>query len=71
MKAVAPRSASAGGRRNTGITLGRAAAAKIQAVEGIVLSAEAQAMFRSFDEQGLSASERRRRIFDRYAKRSR
>jgi len=69
-RTAAPSRTLGGPGREVGITLGRAAAAKIQAVEGIVLTAEAQAMFCSFDEQGLSAAERRLRIFERYARRS-
>ena len=53
-----------------GMIVGRAAAAKISAVEGIVLSTEMRKLFRLFDEQGLSADERRRRLVERYGKKS-
>lgn len=52
------------------MTIGRAAAARIQAVEGIALSPEMTALFRSFDEQGLSPEERRRVILRRYGGRA-
>ena len=53
-----------------GIALGRAAAVKINAVEGIKLTAEMRQMFRSFDDQGLSADERRRRLIERFGQRA-
>ncbi len=46
--------------------LGREAWRKICAVEGIILSEEAERMFEEFDRLGLSAEERRRRIIAKY-----
>ena len=45
-----------------GFTLGRQAFARISAVEGIHLTAEMEARFAEFDDQGLSANQRRRAI---------
>jgi hypothetical protein len=45
-----------------GLTLGRAAAAKLNAVEGIVLSHETQGAFAEFDRLGLSFEQRRHRL---------
>ena len=53
-------------RSGRGIVLGRSAAAKMNAVEGISLSKETREMFRSFDEMGLSADERRRLLKKRF-----
>ncbi len=51
-----------------GFTLGRAAFARISAVEGIRLTPEMENDLREYDEQGLSASERRKAILEKYAK---
>lgn len=53
---------------NMRFTLGRAAFAKISAVEGICLSADMEQRFRDFDRQGVTASDRRKsivRMFDK------
>lgn len=55
--------------RKTGThTIGRSGFAKISAVEGIRLTSDMEEMFRDFDRQGLSASERRKAIAKRYGK---
>ncbi|MBU6297117.1 MAG: hypothetical protein KGJ79_12750 [Alphaproteobacteria bacterium] len=51
-----------------GFTLGRAAFARISAVEGIRLTPEMENDLREFDEKGLSGSERRKAILEKYAK---
>ena len=53
-----------------GVVLGRAAAAKINAVEGVSLTPEMRQIFRSFDAQRLSADERRRRLIQRFGKKA-
>lgn len=53
-----------------GYVIGRARFAKISAVEGIRLTAEMDDDFRRFDQQALSAPERRRLISKKYAKKS-
>ncbi len=55
-------------RRLRPFTLGRAAFAKISAVEGIRMTAAMEEEFREYDRQGLSAEERRRIISRKYAK---
>lgn len=52
--------------RFVSVTLGRAAWAKISAVEGIHLSPEAKARAASFERQGLSPAERRAAITKAY-----
>jgi hypothetical protein len=47
------------GRTKRSFTLGRAAMAKINAVEGVALSANTQHAFEAFDLQGLSPHQRR------------
>lgn len=49
-----------------GLVLGRRAAAKLNAVEGISLSREARRAFAEFDRLGLSAEERRRRLMKQF-----
>jgi hypothetical protein len=49
-------------KRAKGYILGRNSFAKISAVEGIRLSPEMEARFREFDQEGLSASERRKAL---------
>jgi hypothetical protein len=51
-----------------GFTLGRRQFAKISAVEGIALTAEMKADFDLFDQQGLSAEERRSALARKYGK---
>lgn len=56
-------------RRSTkGYVLGRQRFAKISAVEGVEITPDMDADFREFDRQALSASERRRLIGKKYAK---
>ena len=57
---------SAKSRKGRPVIIGRAAFAKIGAVEGIHLSEEAQRMFAEFDRQKLSPEERRRTIIARF-----
>lgn len=57
-------------RASTGLVLGLAAAAKINAVEGVKLTAEMRRLFRSFAREGLSADERRRRLMERFGKKA-
>ncbi len=49
-------------------TIGRAAFAKISAIEGIGLTAAMDKDFRDFERKGLSAEERRRAIGEKYGK---
>ena len=53
-----------------GFKLGRAQFAKISAVEGMRLSEQMIREFEEFDQDGLSADERRRAIISGYAKTS-
>jgi hypothetical protein len=55
-------------RSKPGFTLGRAAFARISAIEGVHLTAEMERDLRDYDERGLSGSERRREILDKYAR---
>lgn len=55
------------GRVLESVTLGREAAAKISAVEGISLEGEARRDLEGFDSQSLSPQERRLRIGLKYA----
>ena len=56
-------------RSHTGnFTLGRLAFARISAVEGVRLTPEMENDLREFDKRGLSGSERRRVILEKYAK---
>lgn len=49
-------------------TLGRKGFAKISAIEGIHLSREMEKQFASFDQKGMSASERRQAIARDYGR---
>ncbi len=53
-----------------GLTLGRAAAAKLNAVEGISVSPETQRAFAEFDRLGLPADQRRHRLMKQFGMRS-
>lgn len=53
-----------------GLTLGTAAAAKLNAVEGISVSPKIQRAFAEFDRLGLSADQRRRRLLKQFGARS-
>lgn len=53
-----------------GLTLGRVAAAKLNAVEGIFMPRETQLAFAEFDRLGLSAEQRRRRLIKQFGARS-
>lgn len=55
-------------RAAKGHTIGRAAFAKISAVEGIRLTPAMAADFREFERKGLSAEERRKAIIGKYGK---
>ena len=57
-------------RATAGVTLGRPAAAKLNAVEGISISKETREMFSRFDKLGLSAEERRRLLKKKFGARS-
>jgi len=50
-----------------GYTIGRHAFAKISAVEGIVLTENAQKDFQAFEEKNLSHKDRRQAIAKKYA----
>ena len=54
-------------RSSKGLILGRKAAAKLNAVEGVSLSREMREMFAEFDHLGLPAEERRRRLVKKFA----
>ena len=47
--------------------LGRKAAAKLNAIEGVSLSRETREMFAEFDHLGLPPEERRRRLVRKFA----
>jgi hypothetical protein len=53
-----------------GFVLGRARFEKISAVEGIKKSAESRRMFEEFDRQGLTPEQRRKAIFEKYARKA-
>ena len=50
--------------------LGRARFEKISAVEGIKKSPESRRMFEEFDRQGLTPEQRRKAIFEKYARKA-
>jgi hypothetical protein len=52
------------------LTLGLVGFAKISAVEGITLRVSTSKMFADFDRKGLSPAERRRKIFEKHAKKA-
>lgn len=56
------------GTPGRGFTLGRAAFARISAVEGIRLTPEMENDLNTYDRRGLSAAERRKAIFAKYGK---
>lgn len=53
-------------RSPKGLILGREAAAKLNAIEGVSLSREIREMFAEFDRLGLPAEERRRRLLKKF-----
>ena len=53
-------------RSPKGLVLGRKAAAKLNAIEGVSLSRETRKMFPEFDHLGLSPEERRRRLVKKF-----
>jgi hypothetical protein len=57
-------------RSSKGLILGREAAAKLNAVEGVSLSREIREMFAEFDRLGLPTEERRRRLLEKFAQRT-
>lgn len=57
-------------KQATRFVLGRGRFEKISAVEGIVKSAESRRMFDEFDRKGLTPAQRRRAIFEKYAKKA-
>lgn len=52
------------------VIIGRVGGAKINAVEGVVLTRDMQGVFRSFDKADLSPAERRARLKAKYGKSS-
>jgi hypothetical protein len=52
------------------LTLGLVGFGKISAVEGITLRSSTKEMFADFDRRALSPAERRREIFEKYAKKT-
>ncbi|MCM5557280.1 hypothetical protein [Pleomorphomonas sp. JP5] len=52
------------------IVLGRSAFNKISAVEGIKLSPSSERMFADFDQQGLTAEQRRLALLKKHAKKA-
>ena len=68
MRSKAKTSSSRFNRKTTGFAFGRDQFAKISAVEGIRLTDEMFREFASFDQNNLSAEERRQAIFSRYGK---
>jgi hypothetical protein len=61
-------SRKASGAKTKNLVLGRKNFEKISAVEGLHLSAEMKATFRSLDKSGASAAVRRRTIVEKYGK---
>jgi hypothetical protein len=59
-----------GGRIRESITLGRSAAAKMGAVEGIDLGGRVKRDLEAFDQQDLGGEERRMRIRETYGRKS-
>lgn len=57
-------------RPTSSVTIGRRGFAKISAIEGIKLSAEAEEDFREFDRLGLSPAARRRALLRKYGRKS-
>lgn len=58
-------------QKKTGsFVLGRARFEAISAVEGIRKTAESRRMFDDFDRKGLTAEQRRRAIFEKYARKA-
>lgn len=57
-------------RHTESLTLGLVGFAKISAVEGIALDADAERLFQEFDRQGLGTEERRRAIVERHSLKS-
>lgn len=57
-------------KKSSGFVLGRGRFAKISAVEGITKSAESRRMFEEFDRKGLTPEQRRKAIFEKYAKKA-
>ncbi len=55
-------------RITKGYTIGRDGFAKISAVEGIRITAAMEQDFREFEQQGLSAAQRRKAIAKKYGK---
>jgi hypothetical protein len=55
-----------GKQSSKGLVLGRKAAAKLNAIEGVFLSREMREMFVEFDHLGLPAEERRRRLVKKF-----
>ena len=50
--------------------LGRARFEKISAVEGIKKSAESRRMFEEFDRKDLTSEQRRKAVFEKYARKA-
>jgi len=67
---MTPRDKPAEKKAARGLILGRAAAAKINAVEGVSISKETHRAFAEFDRLGLAAEERRRRLLKQFGMRS-
>jgi hypothetical protein len=57
-------------QKSSGFVLGRARFEKISAVEGIKTSPASRRMFAEFDRKGLTPEQRRKAIFEKYAKKS-
>lgn len=57
-------------KKTTSFVLGRGRFEKLSAVEGIIKSAESRRMFEEFDRKGLTPAQRRRAIFEKYAKKA-
>jgi len=58
-------------RSPKGLVLGRKAAAKLNAIEGVSLSRETREMFAEFDHLGLPPEERRRRLVKKFVPQAR
>lgn len=54
--------ANSDGRTNKSFTLSRAAMAKLNEVEGVVMTAAGKRTFKEFDSQGLTPAQRRARL---------
>jgi hypothetical protein len=65
-----PRQRMNAATKRPAVTLGLGAAAKINAVEGVVLSEESRRMFARFERESLTPEQRRQAIVEKHAKKA-